>query len=150
MVGHDAEIELIRHGVSCAVLLERLPPVWRLDKRQSTRRALKYRRAEGEVLIINHDGRGWWDPCSSAKGDVFALVQHLDQGLNFGQVRQVLRAFMGIRPSFPTSEVGRGRTVDRSVAHRLGKATRAQPGVSRLALPDLRPKVAADDPAGCD
>ena len=101
MTGQDAEIELFRQGVSCAALLERLPPPWRLDRQESTRRALKYRRGEGEVLIVNHDERGWWDPQSSAKGDVFSLVQHLDPSLNFGQVRQVLRPFVGMAPTFP-------------------------------------------------
>ena len=42
---------------------------WKLDIRQSTRRALKYRRGKGEVLIVTHDGRGWWDPLSQAKGE---------------------------------------------------------------------------------
>ncbi len=101
MAGQDAELELFRRGVSCAALLERLPPPWRLDGKESTRRALKYRRGQGEVVIVNHDGRGWWDPLSSAKGDIFDLVQFLDPAMNFGQVRQVLRPFVGIAPNFP-------------------------------------------------
>ena len=44
------------------MLLERLPPVWRLDRVESTRRSLKYRRSKGEIVIVNHDERGWWDP----------------------------------------------------------------------------------------
>ncbi len=75
----DAELALLR-AVSCSAVLERMAG-WKLDARQSTRRALKYRRGEGEVLIVNHDGRGWWDPLSQAKGDVFSLVQHLEPGL---------------------------------------------------------------------
>ena len=50
-----------------------------------------YRPGEGEIVIINHHGHGWWDPQGSAKGDVFDLVQHLDPSLNFGQVRKELR-----------------------------------------------------------
>jgi hypothetical protein len=42
-------------------------------------------------VIVNHDGRGWWDPLSSTKGDIFDLVQFLDPSLNFGQVRKRLR-----------------------------------------------------------
>ena len=99
MAGQDAELELIRNGVNCAALLEQLAPAWRLDRKGSTRRALKYRRGEGEILIVNHEGRGWWDPHSSAKGDVFDLVQFLDPRLNFGQVRQVLRRLVGVRPA---------------------------------------------------
>ena len=101
MSGHDAELESLRAGVSCAVVLERLPPPWQLDQRESTRRCLKYRRGTGEVLIVNHDGRGWWDPMSRAKGDVFTLAQHLDPGLNFGQVRRLLRPFVGLSPAYP-------------------------------------------------
>ncbi len=78
MSGQDAEIEWLKAGVSCAALLERLPPPWRLDRAQSTRQSLKYRRGTGEILIVNHDGRGWWDPLSDRKGDIFTLVQHLE------------------------------------------------------------------------
>ena len=73
-MSHDAELDELRAGVSCAVLLERHPPPWQLDKRESTRRCLKYRRGEGEIILVTHEGRGWWDPGSTAKGDVFSLV----------------------------------------------------------------------------
>ena len=99
----DSEIEWLKASVSCAALLERLPPVWRLDRAESTRRSLKYRRGPGEILIVNHDGRGWWDPLSDRKGDIFTLVQHLDPGLNFGAARRVLRDFAGVMPVLPDS-----------------------------------------------
>ena len=101
MNDQDAEIEWLKSEVTCAVLLERLPPVWQLDRPESTRRSLKYRRGEGEILIVNHDGRGWWDPLSDHKGDIFTLVRHLDPGLDFGEARRVLRGFVGIAPAFP-------------------------------------------------
>jgi hypothetical protein len=82
MQAEDVELEQFRRGVNCAALLEGWSPSWRLDRKESTRRALKYRRKEGEVLIVNHDGRGWWDPQSMAKGDIFDLVQYLDPNLN--------------------------------------------------------------------
>ncbi len=44
MNGHDGELEQMRAGVSCAVLLERHAPPWQLDKKESTRHCLKYRR----------------------------------------------------------------------------------------------------------
>ena len=100
MAGEDAELELLRNNVTCAALLENFAG-WRLDRRESTRRALKYRRGKGDILIVNHEGRGWWDPQGAAKGDVFDLVQHLDPNLNFGQVRQVLRRLVGMPPAFP-------------------------------------------------
>ena len=55
----DAELELFRQSVNCASMLERMVGGWRLDQRESTKRALKYRRGEGEIIIVNHDGRGW-------------------------------------------------------------------------------------------
>jgi Protein of unknown function (DUF3991)/Toprim-like len=104
MSAQDAELEQMRAEVSCAVLLERHPPPWQLDRKGSTRRCLKYRRAKGEILLVNHEGRGWWDPGSAAKGDIFALVQYLNPGVNFGEVRKILRPFIGLNPSFSTHE----------------------------------------------
>ena len=101
MSEQDTEIEWLKASVSCAALLERLAPGWRLDRAESTRRSLKYRRGAGEILIVNHGGRGWWDPLSERKGDIFTLVRHLDPGLNFGGARRVLRDFAGIAPEFP-------------------------------------------------
>jgi hypothetical protein len=101
MSEQDAEIERLKAEVNCAALLERLPPVWRLDRAESTRRSLKYRRGEGEIVIVNHDGRGWWDPLSEAKGDIFTLVRRLDASLNFREARRVLRDFVGVAPEFP-------------------------------------------------
>jgi hypothetical protein len=103
----DKDIEWLKVNVSIAVLLERLPPVWRLDRVESSRASLKYRRGKGEILIVNHDGRGWWDPLSDAKGDIFTLVRHLDPKLNFGEARRLLRGFAGIVPAFP--EIVRAR-----------------------------------------
>src|ERR1035437_2029877 len=101
MSEQDAEIEWLKAGVSCAALLERLPPPWRLDPAPTTRPRPKYRRGTGEILSVYHDDRGWWDPLSDRKGDIFALVQHLDLGLNFGEARRMLRDFVGMVPTFP-------------------------------------------------
>lgn len=104
MSGHDEELEQLREGVNCAVLLERMPPPWKLDRAESTRDCLKYRRGKGEIIIVNHGGQGWWDAGSTAKGDVFRLVQHLRPDLNFGHVRKLLREMVGLQPSFPEHE----------------------------------------------
>jgi hypothetical protein len=104
----DVEIEQLRAAVSCAVVLERRG--YRLDEQESSRRSLKYRRGKGETVIVNHDGHGWWDTGSTAKGDVFTLVQYLDPGLNFGQVRRELRDLVGIAPTFqPTERITRDK-----------------------------------------
>ena len=103
MCRQDEDIERLKASVTCAVVLERLPPVWRLDVAESTRRSLKYRRGAGEILIVNHDGRGWWDPLSAAKGDIFTLVQYLDPALDFRASRRVLRGFAGLAPASPAA-----------------------------------------------
>jgi hypothetical protein len=102
MSAHDAELVQLKAAVSCALLLER--GGYSLDRKDSTKHCLKYRRGAGEVVIVNHGGQGWWDPMSDAKGDVFILVQHLNPGLNFGQVRQHLRGLVGMAPSYPEAE----------------------------------------------
>ena len=129
MSGHDAELDQFRQEVSCAVLLERATPPWQLDRKGSTRRALKYRRHQGEVVIVNHDGRGWWDAQGSAKGDVFDLVQFLDPGLNFGQVRKVLRPFVGLSPTYPEALPKRETSqAERPLPERWASRPRLRPG----------------------
>jgi Toprim-like/Protein of unknown function (DUF3991) len=129
MNDQDAEIEWLKAEVSCAVLLERLPPFWQLDRAESTRRSLKYRRGAGEIVIVNHDGRGWWDPLSDRKGDIFTLVRHLDPGLNFGEARRMLRGFVGIAPAFP--EALRARRTRASHLPVTARWERRQPLSSR-------------------
>jgi hypothetical protein len=125
----DAELQIFRAGINCAAILENAVRPWKLDARESTRRALKYRRDKGEVLIVTHEGRGWWDPQSTAKGDVFSLVRHLDPSLNFGHVRQILRRLVGIAPRYTPAErrrAGEGET--RSVAERWAARPHLRPG----------------------
>src|ERR1700722_15666127 len=115
----DPEIEALRDKVHCAVVLERTLPPWKLDRKESTKLSLKYRRGKGEILIVSHGGKGWWDPTSDAKGDAFSLVQRLEPGINFGHVRKRLRELAGLTPSFPTAGGAGGRKdPDRSVAER--------------------------------
>lgn len=70
------EIEALREQVSCAAVLEHAG--FAIDAKESTRRAVKFRRG-GEIIIVTYEGRGWFDPLSEAKGDVFRLVEHLDR-----------------------------------------------------------------------
>lgn len=132
MSGNDTELTELRAGISCALLLER--DGYSLDKAESTRKCLKYRRGAGEVMIVNHDGQGWWDPMSQAKGDVFSLAQHLDPGLNFGQVRKLLRGLVGMSPAFPEAE--RRREPDGALEQSRGLAMAV---VKRPTLPLVRP-----------
>src|SRR3954451_13522105 len=68
------EIEELRNKVGCAALLQK--DGWKIDVKESTRRAIKYR-SERNIIIVIHQGRGWFDPLSPAKGDVFSLAEHL-------------------------------------------------------------------------
>ena len=86
------DIENLREQVSCAVVLERRG--WRFDAKQSTRRAVKYRRGNGEIVIVIHQGKGWFDPLSDAKGDVFSLVIHLD-GVRFARALDDVGCLVG-------------------------------------------------------
>ncbi|MBB4569927.1 MULTISPECIES: DUF3991 and toprim domain-containing protein [Rhizobium] len=70
------EIESLRDKVSCAAVLDKNG--FAIDVKESTRRAVKYRRGS-EIIIVTHGGRGWFDPLSDAKGDIFGLVEHLDR-----------------------------------------------------------------------
>ncbi|MDZ7602161.1 MAG: DUF3991 and toprim domain-containing protein [Hoeflea sp.] len=71
------DLENLKEKVACATLLDKAG--FAVDARESTRRAVKWRRGS-EIVIVTHDGRGWFDPLSDAKGDVFALVTHIDGG----------------------------------------------------------------------
>ena len=125
--------EQIRAGVSCAVVLEKHRDPWRLDVRESTRACLKYRRG-AEVLLVNHDGRGWWDPTRpaddrTARGDVFALAQHLNPGLDFGHARKLLRALIGLRPTLDPAVTRRAaKDPGRPAQQRWDARRRPRPG----------------------
>lgn len=69
------EIEELRDKVSCEAVLQ--TSGFAVDVKESTRRAVKFRRG-AEIIIVTHGGRGWFDPLSDAKGDIFSLVTTLD------------------------------------------------------------------------
>jgi hypothetical protein len=129
MAEYDPEIEDLRARVHCAVVLERAAPPWKLDRKESTKLSLKYRRGKGEILIVSHGGRGWLDPTSDRRGDVFGLVQCLEPDLNFGHARKRLRAIAGMAPRFPAADrAARRSRPDRSVAERWAERKAVSPG----------------------
>lgn len=91
------DIEELKHRVPCAAVLETAG--FAIDLKESTRKAVKYRRAN-DVIIVIHDGKGWFDALSDAKGDVFSLVAHLD-GVEFTEVLQRVSDLVGFEPSEP-------------------------------------------------
>jgi hypothetical protein len=92
-----ADLEELKGKVACGAVLETAG--FAVDPKESTRRAVKYRRGE-EIIIVIHDGQGWFDPLSDAKGDVFRLVEHLD-GLPFAAALYVVADLVGFVPSEP-------------------------------------------------
>jgi hypothetical protein len=94
-----ADLEELKKKVACAVVLETAG--FAVDRQESTRKTVKYRRS-GNIIIVIHDGKGWFDPLSDAKGDLFRLVEHLD-GLPFARALHVvtdLVAFTQAEPSW--------------------------------------------------
>lgn len=92
-----SEVEYLKERVSCAAVLEKAG--FAVDLKESTRRAVKHRRGD-EIVIVIHDGKGWFDPQSDAKGDVFSLIRHLDGG-NFAEVLATAAGLVGFVPAEP-------------------------------------------------
>lgn len=91
------EIEDLRNRIACEAVLE--TSGFAIDVKESTRRARKFRRG-AEIIIVTHEGRGWFDPLSDAKGDVFSLVAILDQ-VGFAEAASRVAALSGFRPAPP-------------------------------------------------
>ncbi|KQZ91744.1 DUF3991 domain-containing protein [Agrobacterium tumefaciens] len=91
------ELEALRAKVSCEAVLEQAG--YELDAKESTRRAVKYRRGSS-IIIVTHDGRGWFDPLSDEKGDVFALAMFLDK-VTFPVGAEAVAGLVGFRLSRP-------------------------------------------------
>ena len=117
MSRHDPEIEELREKVHCAVVLERTPPCWKLDRKESTKLSPKIPTGQGR----DPHRQPCWARGSNERryGRRFPLVQRLEPGLSFGNVRKRLRAFAGLSPCFPTAGRAGGRNEpDRGVAAR--------------------------------
>lgn len=116
------KLEDLRDSVPCSTLLEQAG--FAIDVKESTRKALKYRRG-AEIVIVIHGGRGWFDPLSDAKGDVFGLAEHLD-GVTFVEALDRVAALVGIIASDPVWSRPAEKPGDRtSVTERW--ATRRRP-----------------------
>lgn len=89
------DIESLRDRVSCDAVLHRAG--FAVDREQSTRRAVKYRR-DGGIIIVTHGGRGWFDPLGNGKGDVFSLVAFLER-VNFPDAIERIASLVGSRPA---------------------------------------------------
>jgi hypothetical protein len=115
------DIEEVRERVGCGAVLE--TSGFAIDARESTRRAVKFRR-RGEIIIVTHDGQGWFDPLGDGKGDVFSLVAHLDGGGFIDAFERVagLVGFQPFEPAWakaPQMKAASATVQDRWVARRV-------------------------------
>ncbi|WEZ86274.1 hypothetical protein P6U16_27355 (plasmid) [Rhizobium sp. 32-5/1] len=94
------DIEELRAWVGCAAFLEH--EGFAIDRKESTRRAVKFRRGD-DIIIVIHDDRGWFDVRSDAKGDVFALASYL-RGIGFTEALTVVGDLVAFQPTAPTWE----------------------------------------------
>ena len=91
------EIEDLKGRVECSAVLEKAG--FAIDIRESTRRAIKFRRSD-DIIIVIHDGKGWFDPLSDAKGDVLSLIRHLE-GVSFADALAIAADLVGFVPQEP-------------------------------------------------
>ena len=113
------KLEDLRDRVPCAIVLEQAG--FAIDMKESTRRAVKYRRG-AEIFIVIHEGKGWFDPLSNAKGDVFSLAEYL-QDLSFVEALNHIASLVGIDLQEPEWQ--------RTVRHAAPVASIAQRWASR-------------------
>lgn len=118
------EIEELREKVGCGALLEK--GGWKVDIKESTRRAIKYRR-DSNIVIVIHEGRGWFDPLSPAKGDVFSLAEHLGAG-GFVEASNRVADVVGFVPSLPAWQRPARPKVLASIVERWGYRFRPRAG----------------------
>lgn len=119
------EIEKLRGTVGCQAVLESTG--FALDVKESTKRALKYRRAN-EIIIVTHAGRGWFDPLSDAKGDIFGLVTLLE-GCDFPEGCARIAELSGVQPSVaPWGNDAREPVIRASLAEDWDRRRSPQPG----------------------
>lgn len=118
------EIEELRQKVGCAALLEK--DGWKVDVKESTRRAIKYRR-DSNIIIVIHEGRGWFDPLSPAKGDVFSLAEHLGSA-GFSDAYERVAEAVGFVPGTPVwRRPARSKALG-SIAERWRHRIKPRPG----------------------
>jgi hypothetical protein len=110
-----ADKEELRSRVGCAAVLETAG--FAVDLKESTRKAVKYRRAD-DIIIVIHDGKGWFDPWSDAKGDVYSLVRYLD-GCDFLEAFVQVASLVGFEPREPEwKRQSRAAEPDQSIPER--------------------------------
>ena len=120
------ELEALRAKVSCEAVLERAG--YQLDLKESTRRAIKYRHGTN-IIIVTHEGRGWFDPLGDEKGDVFALAMFLDRS-SFPPAAEAVAALVGFRLSRPEWSSSRSSGPAEDIVERWRNRRTPSPGTN--------------------
>lgn len=118
------DIAELRSKVACAAVLEN--DGWKIDLKESTRRALKYR-SGADIIIVIHEGRGWFDPLSPAKGDVFDLAEHLGAS-GFPDACDRVAALVGFVVTAPVWKRAPKRSDTPSIVSRWARRRAPRPG----------------------
>jgi len=118
------ELEALRAKVSCEAVLERAG--YEIDMKESTRRAVKYRLG-GNIVIVTHDGRGWFDPLSDEKGDVFGLAMFLE-GIPFPSAMEAVASIVGYQLSRPEWRTSRSSVPVKEIGERWRSRPTPSPG----------------------
>jgi len=121
---HDRELDELRQAVDCRAVLERAG--WKLDAAESTKHAAKFR-SGAAIVIVTHEGKGWFDPLNDGRGDVIALAQHLWGG-SIGHARKALRPMAGISPTLTPAYRDKSAPVPIDAARTWAKAKQLRPG----------------------
>ncbi len=116
-----ADIETLRARVGCAAMLEHQG--FAIDLKESTRQAVKFRRAD-DIIIVIHGDKGWFDARSDAKGDVFALASYLLGG-GFSEALVAVCGLVAYQPTLPAwKQSACHLNVDASVVERWERRKR--------------------------
>lgn len=118
------ELEALRAKVSCEALLEQAG--FEIDLKESTRRAVKYRHG-GNIIIVTHGGRGWFDPLGDEKGDVFGLAMFLEKA-TFPAAAEAVAALVGFQLSRPEWRPSRPAVSDEVIGDRWRCRRSPSPG----------------------
>jgi hypothetical protein len=121
---HDDELDRLRESVDCRTVLERVG--WDLDAAESSANAAKFR-GGAAIIIVTHEGRGWFDPLGDARGDVIALAQYLWGG-SIGHARKALRPIAGIEPALSPASGQKAASAPIDAPSVWAKARRLQCG----------------------
>lgn len=118
------ELEALRANVSCEAVLEQTG--YEIDLKESSRRAVKYRNG-GNIIIVTHDGRGWFDPLGDEKGDVFGLAMFLAR-TTFPVAVEAVAALVGFQLSRPEWRPSRSSVADEVIGDRWSRRRSLSPG----------------------